>query len=583
MSCLPPSNEKIPDHCSSLAASAPPPGLEFTESMRGYFATEVHDDFERAAEVGRLKKSQFQFTLTMATDNLARALSTPGHPFHITGTVRATPLSPEPLTVRKGEFHLLAKDVSLTGTRSMIYQMELLSKEGRVYYFEGFKTIHEGLLNEVWPQTTTLYFKLYDGETATAPPIGEGILRDSPADFLKLLTTLRVTSTGGGVQRLATAAEFGKFFAGILWDTYGGIAAPPHYLEANSRPRKKRPLRAPAPETHFFTTADGVQLRFLRYRGGRKGPVILSHGIGVSSLIFRTDTIETNLVEFLVARGFDVWALDYRGSIELACSNLEFTADDVARFDYPAAVNEVQKLTGAPTVQMVVHCFGSVSFFMAMLKGLKGVRSAVSSQVATHLVTAPVTQLKCGLYVPEFLKLLGIESLNAYVNDKTGWEGKLYEATLRLYPMPPEQLCTNPVCHRITFMYAQVFEHQQLSATTHDALYEMFGLTNILAFEHLARMVRTGHIVTASGQEAYLPHLKRLAIPVAFVHGGENRCFLPESTELTYNVLCEANGKSLYSRHVIPGYGHADSILGRNAALDIYPHIARHLEATEDL
>ena len=153
---------------------------------------------------------------------------------------------------------------------------------------------------------------------------------------------------------------------------------------------------------------------------------------------------------------------------------------------------------------------------------------------------------------------------------------------MRFYPMPENQLCTNPVCHRITFMYSQVFQHQELNDATHAALHEMFGATNIRAFAHLARMVRTGHIVTASGENAYLPHIERLAIPIAFISGGENRCFLPESTKITYDLLCKKNGKNLYTRSVIPHYGHADSILGKNAARDVYPAIARHLEMTNE-
>jgi len=46
-------------------------------------------------------------------------------------------------------------------------------------------------------------------------------------------------------------------------------------------PREKRPLRVSAPETHYFETSDKVQLRLKRYKGGAKGPVILSHGLGV--------------------------------------------------------------------------------------------------------------------------------------------------------------------------------------------------------------------------------------------------------------------------------------------------------------
>jgi len=75
-------------------------------------------------------------------------------------------------------------------------------------------------------------------------------------------------------------------------------------------------------------------------------------------------------------------------------------------------------------------------------------------------------------------------------------------------------------------------------------------------------------------------HLDRLALPICFIHGAENQCFLPVSTELTYNALRAANGNSLYSRHVIPGYGPIDCIYGANAARDVYPYMLDHLEAT---
>jgi cholesterol oxidase len=597
---------------------APSLGLQFTETMRGYFSPPLAEplrpglpcalpdsdaslppspsavssgrrkppdaaiikECRHAAEQGRRDRSRFEFTLTIGTENLDTALANRRHKFSMAGTVQAPALSGKPLTVTSGEFELLTRDPGEIGLRQMRYRAKMSAEDGRAFFLDGFKVIRSGSLARVWPDTTTLYITIYDGLDSSGPVIGCGILRISPDDFLRQLATIQVTGAPNREQSCAAKARFGQFFAGILWDTYGGIAARSRYFKSAAPPRKKRPLRAPAPEFHFFETADHIQLRFLRYRGGKKGPVILSHGVGVSSLIFRIDTIETNMVEYLVARGFDVWALDYRASIELPCHHVKSTADDVARYDYPAAVAKVCETTGASSVQMVIHCYGSVSFFMAMLGGLQGVRSAVCSQVATHLVGPVMTRLKCGLYVPEVLDSLGVKSLSAYVDDHADWQAKLYEAAMKLYPIPPSQRCNNPVCHRITFIYSQAFEHAGLNDSTHDALHELFGIANVGSLEHLARMVRAGHIVTAIGEDSYLSHLDRLAIPIAFIHGKKNRCFLPESTELTYKLLSTANGKKLYSRHVIPRYGHSDSILGKDAATDVYPYIARHLEAT---
>ncbi len=71
-----------------------------------------------------------------------------------------------------------------------------------------------------------------------------------------------------------------------------------------------------------------------------------------------------------------------------------------------------------------------------------------------------------------------------------------------------------------------------------------------------------------------------MAIPITFISGGENECFLPESTEITYNLLRQKNGKELYKRFVVPNYGHIDCIYGKNAARDVYPFILNHLEET---
>ena len=102
---------------------------------------------------------------------------------------------------------------------------------------------------------------------------------------------------------------------------------------------------------------------------------------------------------------------------------------------------------------MVVHCWGSTTFFMAMLAGLKGVRSAVVP-IATHVKAPLATQIKTGLHLPSFLKDIGIESLTAYVDNHEGLLAKLYDQGLKLYPLGLKNRCTSSTCHRITFMYA---------------------------------------------------------------------------------------------------------------------------------
>ncbi|MBA3767258.1 MAG: alpha/beta fold hydrolase, partial [Acidobacteria bacterium] len=555
-------------------------GIQFTETMCGHFSTKVKDDYERAEEQGIEDDSTFQFTLTIASRDLEHMLNDPQHPARMTGTVTAPALSADPLMVTEGEINLFVEDPDHVGTRHMRYRMKMSSEEGRVYYFSGFKVIHDDRGVDLWSDTTTLYITIYDGDSMKSPEMGKGILKIRPSDFMRQLTTMQVTNSESVKEYLAAKVRFGRLFGGVLFETYGGIFAGSNVFNPDTPPRKRRLLRAGVPQVYLFNTSDGVQLRLTRYQGGKKGPVILSHGLGVSSLIYSTDTIETNLVEYLFAHGFDVWLLDHRASIELPASADQFTADDIATKDYPAAVDKVRELTGAESVQIVAHCIGSTTLFMSLLDGLQGVRSAVSSQGSLHIVAPTATRIKCGLYLPSFMEALSIDSLTGYVDTNANWVNRLYDKCLKLYPIEDEERCRSLVCPRVAFMYGQLYEHDQLNTATHDAMHELFGIANISTFNHLAMLVRAGHLVNARGEDVYLPNLGRLAIPIAFIHGAENECFLPEGSRLTYQLLRETHDKSLYNRHVIPNYGHIDCIFGKNAARDVYPLILNHLAAT---
>ena len=568
----------------------PPPskmGLQFTETMRGFFTTAVkagdhQADYAAAYAQGKAEGSPFHFTLTVMSDDLDQLLDNPAHRARLTGTVTAPALSPDPLTLTEGQFNLFIIDPAQVNTRRMEYRMKLTSEQGGVFYFSGYKVVHSDLAGlDSWADTTTLYITVQNGADASAPVFGKGRLHIEPLDFAKQMTTMEVTNAPNLRRRLEGMARFGMYFGGSLWNTYGGLGRRDTIFDPGAPPRQKRSLRVDDPEIHFFKTPDGVELRLTRYRGGDKGPVMLSHGLGVSSLIFTIDTINTNLVEYLFANGYDVWCLDFRASIELPdAAKLQSTGEDVATKDYPAAVAKIRAVTGAATIQAVVHCWGSTTFFMAMLSGLQGVRSFVASQVATHIKAPVMTKLKTGLHVPQFLQKIGVPSLNAYVDQNRDWANKLFDKALLAYPTELKEICDSPVCRRIAFMYAPLYEHAQLNDATHRAMHEMFGVANMRSFEHIGRLVNTGHLVSFDGQEIYLPNLARLNLPICFIHGKENACFQPESTKVTYELLREKFGPEKYSRHVIPRYGHIDCIFGKNAHLDVYPHILKHLDAT---
>lgn len=557
------------------------PGIQFTETMTGYFTLDSSVDYQSGFERGKINNTPFEFTLTVVSQDLETMLEGPDHQAAIYGIVKAPTLSSTPLTVTDGVFNLFVKDHDAVDTRRMDYSFSMTAENGDHYFFEGHKIIHDDPGFDVWKDTTTLYITIATERNNPDTVVGRGILEITPANFARQLTTIKVPNAKNHRERLEYVARFGKFFAGEVFDLFGGVATGLRYFSSDAPTRKKRPLAAPVPELYRVTTDDDVSIRLTRYRGGDKGPVILSHGLGVSSKIFSTDTIDTNLLEYLVAHDYDVWLLDYRVSIELPASQSAATADEVAKYDYPAAIKKVLEITGKASVQMVVHCFGATTWTMAMLGGhLENVRSAVVSQVSTHIKVPLLSKIKTALYVPELLDRLGVDSLTAYIDKESEWQDKLLDKALKLYPIQKEEQCKSPVCRRVTFLYGHLYEHDQLNALTHDNLHELYGVANMRSLEQLALMTREGHITDADGNDCYLPHLERLKLPITFVVGAENECFVPESLKRTYELLCDTNGAEHYRFHQIPDYGHIDCIHGKNAHRDVYPHILKQLEET---
>ena len=260
----------------------------------------------------------------------------------------------------------------------------------------------------------------------------------------------------------------------------------------------------PEPEIHLVRTDDGKILRLTRYRGGNKGPLIFTHGLGVSSLIFSIDTIDTNMLEYLVAAEYDCWLLDYRASVDLPYAHELWNADDVALKDYPAAFAKVRAVARSSTVQVIAHCFGATTFTMSLLAGLEGVRSAVISQISTDYVVPWFPQrLLAYLRAPQLFEAMGIDVVNARATTADPLRERLLDKVLQMIvPVPRAQRTHEATSNRITALYGRLYNIEQLNnATVTSGLAEMFGEANIEAFRQLALFARNGRLLDAEGRD----------------------------------------------------------------------------------
>ncbi|NNE81522.1 MAG: alpha/beta fold hydrolase [Silicimonas sp.] len=406
----------------------------------------------------------------------------------------------------------------------------------------------------------------------------------------------------------------GKVFArmgGLVARAYGGIFSyMANFPAIEAGPGLSFPKDLGTPEYYYPEPDPGVFLKLTRFKGGTKGPVILANGFGTKASSFATPTVEENVVQTLYRGGYDVWLFDYRGSGDIEASLQPFDLDDVAQRDWPSAIDLVTDITGQEKVQVLVHCVGSMTLFMAVLAGEERVRSIISSQLSAHAITnwfkfAQADSRTAGMLanglprklwgLAEMLPLgpdltqvakTGLPNVDPRSPSQTGCsqdfdhavDGMLWKVPA-FAPVP----CYSPTCHRINFIFGPSYRHAQLNQETHNSIAHMFGPVSSTPFLHLARIFRTGHPVSADGETNYLDHPERLSMPIHFFAGGRNQEMLPEATLRTLTWLETSNnrkGASPYTRKVYPDYGHMDCFIGKTAHLDIFQDLCKVLDQT---
>lgn len=606
------------------------PGLSFTERMSGFFSEQtlphretslacITNPFAIASKYGEANKEQGAMTaeFTVATDNLYTMLDDSAHQTTLTGTVTCLALSPHPMTVTDGSFQLLVVDSDRVETWTMIYCMELQKNDGTMVHCQGQKFLHQEPGSSPWSDLTTLYVTV--SERQGGDVVGRGILKLGLDDLIRQGSTMRMMDEGGVLGKLqeklekfpwslmwpsikdrfaqmvdevnlSFAAKFVGLFGTTVFRAYGGLLSNlKDFPSQDNETRVRRPLKAPTPEVHRFRTEDKVELQLTRYCGGENGPVILVPGFGVYASSFAADTTRTNIVKYLTDEEFDVWLFDYRASPLLTESVLPFTLDDIVQYDWPAATKYICDITGNSNLQAIVHCVGSMSFLMALLRDDQRakemrprIRSVICSQLTLHPVTNWQNHLKSDIHLTHILeKVLHLSEVDLRSSSDT--PAKAIDVGLWNVPVPQGEECKNPLCHRVFAVYGPPYIHAQLNELTHSALGGMFGKVHVKPFEQLSRIMQKEQVVDSEGRDTYLPNVANLKdLPIMFVAGGRNQLFYPETSALTLEWLRRNNPQAyaagFYQRHIFPDYAHMDLFIGKNAADEIFPFLLKELQ-----
>ncbi|MFP2906917.1 patatin-like phospholipase family protein [Pyxidicoccus sp. 3LFB2] len=212
----------------------PASDLTFRETMSGPLALGVADPVAGAHQ-GR--ETPFTMHCTISVDDMDAFLQDDSHAARLVAHVSYPPLGGD-LPVRQGSFNLFRASDD-PNTRIMSYGLRF-EANGKEYYLEGTKTIHDDRGPDLWRDTTRLYSQLHEGPDARGPVVGAGVLKLGVGQLLKLITSMR--SAREGTEGVKAVARFGQFFLGTLWDLY----APRARKEAPEPPGAERTSDTPA-------------------------------------------------------------------------------------------------------------------------------------------------------------------------------------------------------------------------------------------------------------------------------------------------------------------------------------------------
>ncbi|XP_022132814.1 uncharacterized protein LOC111005575 isoform X2 [Momordica charantia] len=487
------------------------------------------------------------------------------------------------LYIIDGEVNLCDTDSRTPFTQYMNYHLLLAASSGSRYILKGKKTLNPYLFGlYAWRETTTLHVKVEkvaENSSMNDMAILEGELSISILEVLKSFLSLKGEKTG----------QFISLLLKTLVRTY--ILQIPRIILKNSTPLGclKNPYEY---GSRYEIATDGIIISCVKFScaqyssrvQGEKQlyPVLLVNGYSIESYCLPTEP--TDLARTLLGEGHDIWLLQSRLH-PLNPSN-DFTIEDIGRFDIPAAINKILEIDGScRKVHIVAHCVGGLVSHISLMGGhvsnacvasLSCTNSSmffkltVSSMVKMWLPLIPISMAILGKN--KILPLLGTSSIST--------RHQVLKLISRL--LPRYERCTCNECEVFSGIFGNAFWHENVSPSLHHWLYkESATLLPMAAFPHLRKICNAGFIVDNRGNNNYLIHPERMALPTLYISGGRSLLVSPRTSFLANKYMKLHQPTFRHERVVVDGFGHSDLLIGEKSCKEVFPHILSHIKLAE--
>jgi pimeloyl-ACP methyl ester carboxylesterase len=316
----------------------------------------------------------------------------------------------------------------------------------------------------------------------------------------------------------------------------------------------------PEAELYRAKTDDGWELGLVRYKAVGKTtglPVLLCHGISANARNLDLDEAHS-LARWFAAHGREAWTMSMRAAGDSdrpdeAKGRHPPIFDDYWRHDLPAAIRQVQQVSGAPLIDYVGHSMGGMIIYAYLSQQGQGLNA-----VAT--LGSP-TRLDWGS---------GTESLL-----------KVAPALLSKTSMLPSRLgswLTAPFQGAVDDgLFERLFYNHESTSTLSFQRLMAYGTSDTaggVALQ-LLRLVETGKFASNDGSLDFRAGLHRVTLPVLVVAARLDRIALTPAVRDGYEALGGRKEWLLISRAngARAEYGHMDLVIGERAPDEVWSHV----------
>lgn len=603
---------------------------------------DTHATYELGYRSAKSLCESARFFLSVQAFNTTTMVNDPDHRSMLTGTFVCPTIPGSPFMVQRGNFNLFKLDHKAPGTRNFTYDFDMTGINGELLHFHGYKVVDSSVALapiQFWRSTTTLYVtiskRVKKGPISDVPDedawrrlqvIAKGMMHIQPGDFLSEIMTL--TPTGSSIfSKIQSVASFMTYFTRRSMSLFLAPLASLQY--PLSTPQSY--INETRPDRSFDITArDGVCTKMHMWnpthipKGAQVQDLFMIPGASVDHRIFALPTIPYNAVNYFTRAGYRVFVTVLRiGQLIIAEEN--WTTYD-ARLDIKACLKRIRQLhTDAyatnlrppndlaqlqgfkpPKIYAIAHCMGSVAFSCGLLDGTipsSWIRGVTCSQTFMNPIwnVSNMIKAKAGpIPADKLYNLVAGSWFSCSTSRDDSLVQRLLNQALRFMPDRRREICNSASCHRITLTFGRCWNHHNLNEATHRQIDQFFGGVNMRLLRLLEKMGTEGHVMGNAPLTKRLTtreNIERLrGVPFLLFVGADNAVLSPEATERTYETLCDhfgtahgdgagVNGEGgrdgpgvEYHRRVVPGYGHLDCWMGRNAWKDVYPFVREEVD-----